>query len=74
VTPEEARRLVEENDEAQRAFIRQAFRQDVDDPAGFDLVVNVLGLGLPAAVTAAGENLRDVLCHPHCQRRARHAP
>ncbi len=52
LTLREARRLVEENDEAQRAFIRQAFRQDIDDPAGFDLVVNVPDAGLPAAVAS----------------------
>ncbi len=52
----EARRLVLENDAAQRKFIRQAFRKDIDDPLGFDLVVNVAQLGfLPAleAVIAA---------------------
>ncbi len=50
VSLREARRLVSENDEGQRAFIRQAFRKDIDDPAGFDLLVNVPELGLPAAV------------------------
>lgn len=46
----EARRLVAKNDEAQRAFIRQAFRKEIDDPAGFDLVLNVPAIGFEAAV------------------------
>ncbi len=50
VSPEEGRRLVVENDEAQRAFIRQAFRREIDDPAGFDVVVNVPAIGFDAAV------------------------
>jgi hypothetical protein len=50
VSLEDARRLVVENDEAQRAFIRQVFRKEIDDPAGFDLVVNVSAIGFEAAV------------------------
>ncbi len=52
LTLQEARHFVSENDAAQRAFIRQSFRKDIDDPAGFDLVVNVPDMGLPAAVEA----------------------
>jgi cytidylate kinase len=52
VTLDEARRLVAENDEAQRTFIRQAFHKDIDDPAGYDLFLNSIDLGLPAAVDA----------------------
>jgi len=50
VPPAEARRIVSENDQAQRAFIRQTFRQEIDDPSGYDLVLNVLDLGLDAAL------------------------
>ncbi len=50
VGPAQARRLVAENDDAQRAFIRQAFRKEIDDPAGFDVVLNVPVIGFDAAV------------------------
>jgi cytidylate kinase len=48
----EAARQVAETDAAQRAFIRQAFQREIDDLAGYDLVVNPLALGLPAAAAA----------------------
>ncbi|MGA7991478.1 MAG: cytidylate kinase-like family protein [Thermoanaerobaculia bacterium] len=47
-----ARRRVAESDEAQREFVRQAFQRDIDDPAGYDLVLSPLGLGLPGSVAA----------------------
>ena len=49
---EEARRRIRTSDAAQRGFVRQAFQRDVDDPAGYDLVLQPLTLGLPAAVDA----------------------
>jgi hypothetical protein len=48
----EARRRVAESDAAQRVFVQQAFQRDIDDPAGYDLVVSPLALGLPASVAA----------------------
>lgn len=48
----EAQRRVTESDAAQRAFVRQAFQRDIDDPVGYDLVVRPLALGLPASVAA----------------------
>jgi cytidylate kinase len=47
---EEAGRRVAENDAAQRAFIHQAFHRDMDDPAGYDLVLNLPDLGFDAAL------------------------
>ncbi|HUM03775.1 MAG TPA: cytidylate kinase-like family protein [Thermoanaerobaculia bacterium] len=49
---ERARKNVDQNDLTQRKFIRQAFNRDIDDPAGYDLILNPLDLGLPAAVDA----------------------
>lgn len=49
---DEARRRVAESDAAQRAFVRQAFQRDIEDPAGYDLVLSPLALGLPAAAAA----------------------
>jgi cytidylate kinase len=45
----EARRRIAESDAAQRAFIRQAYQREIDDPAAYDLVLNPLSLGLPTA-------------------------
>jgi cytidylate kinase len=46
----EARRIVSENDQAQRAFIRQTFHKEIDDPSGYDLVLNVIDMGVDAAL------------------------
>ena len=48
----EARRRITESDAAQRAFVRQAFQREIEDPAGYDLVLSPLALGLPAAAAA----------------------
>jgi hypothetical protein len=47
---DEARRVVSRNDEAQRDFIHQTFHKEVDDPSNYDLVLNVIDLGLDAAL------------------------
>jgi hypothetical protein len=52
LTPGEARRRVGASDAAQREFVRQAFQREIEDPAGYDLVVHPRALGLPAAVAA----------------------
>lgn len=49
---DEARRRVEKSDAAQREFLRQGFQHDIEDPAGYDIVLQPLSLGLPAAVDA----------------------
>ncbi len=49
---DEARRRIAESDAAQREFAWQAFRREIEDPAGYDLVVHPRALGLPATVAA----------------------
>lgn len=48
----EARRRIARSDAAQREFVRQAYQRDIADPAGYDLVLAPLALGLPASVAA----------------------
>ncbi len=50
IDPGEARREVLRNDADQRRFIRQAFRRDVEDPLGYDLVVNSGGIDNDEAI------------------------
>jgi cytidylate kinase len=57
----EARRRVTESDAAQRAFVRQAFQREIEDPAGYDLVLSPLALGLPAAAAAVLAAVRTKL-------------
>ncbi len=52
ITVHEARRRVTASDAAQRAFVRQAYQREIEDPAGYDLVLSPLALGLPAAAAA----------------------
>jgi cytidylate kinase len=52
LTPDEARRRIAASDAAQRKFVWQAFEREIEDPAGYDLVVHPRALGLPAAVAA----------------------
>jgi hypothetical protein len=52
LTRDEARHRIAASDAAQRDFVRQAFQREIEDPAGYDLVVHPRALGLPAAVAA----------------------
>ncbi|HSB64466.1 MAG TPA: cytidylate kinase-like family protein [Thermoanaerobaculia bacterium] len=49
---DEAHRRIAASDTAQREFVWQAFQREIEDPAGYDLVVHPRALGLPAAVAA----------------------
>jgi hypothetical protein len=49
--PDAVRRIAL-SDAAQREFVRQAFQRDIDDPAGYDLVLQPLSLG-PEATAGA---------------------
>jgi Cytidylate kinase-like family len=49
---DEARRRIAASDTTQREFAWQAFQREIEDPAGYDLVVHPRALGLPAAVAA----------------------
>ncbi len=45
----DVRRQLAAHDAAQRAFIRQTFARDIDDPLGYDVVLNLGSLGLSRA-------------------------
>jgi len=49
ISVDEARRRVTDNDNAQRMFIRQGFHRDIEDPTGYDLILNATELGFEAA-------------------------
>jgi cytidylate kinase len=49
---DEARRRIAASDAAQREFVWQAYQREIEDPAGYDLVIHPRALGLPAAVAA----------------------
>lgn len=61
----EAQRRIREDDADRAAFIRQAFKKDIDEPLGYDLVVNRGALEHEAAVesvlAAAGRKLEHRL-------------
>jgi hypothetical protein len=46
----EAQRRIKEDDADRAAFIRQAFKQDIDEGLGYDLVINHAALGHDAAI------------------------
>jgi cytidylate kinase len=56
-----AEKRVKDNDAAQQRFIRQVFGRDIDDPVGYDLVLNVAALGREAAEDTALAALRSKL-------------
>lgn len=59
-----ARARVQEEDREVGRFIRHAFGRDIDDPAGYDLVLNLGGMTLEAAAAAAVAGLRGKLSRP----------
>jgi cytidylate kinase len=56
-----AERRVRAYDAGQAAFIRQVFDHDIDDPLGYDLVLNLEALDLEPAVRIAISALRREL-------------
>lgn len=50
VSPAQARRLIQEHDEATREYLRHFHHVDVDDPTLYDLVLNVQRLGIEGTV------------------------
>jgi len=54
----EAERRVEANDAAQAAFIRQVYGRDIDDPLGYDLVLNLGGIDTESAARLCLSALR----------------
>ena len=64
VSRADARRRIQEQDAFRADFVRRVFRQEVDDPAGYDLVVNTASLGLPAAARVVVRALEEKLGTP----------
>ena len=60
-SPDSARSEIEQNDAQQAAFIRQVFEREIDDPLGFDLVVNTGDLDEDACLRAILAALRQKL-------------
>jgi cytidylate kinase len=54
-----ARSEIEQNDAQQAAFIRQVFGRDINDPLGFDIVVNTGDLGEDTGMRAILAALRQ---------------
>jgi len=61
LSPEGARRRIQEDDTALAAFIRQVYQRDIDDPEGYDLIINLGSLGHEAASDAIVAALRRKL-------------
>ena len=49
LTPTEARARLQEDDATRARFIRQVYRQEIEDPAGYDLILNLGSLSTDAA-------------------------
>lgn len=58
LAPRDAERKVRATDAARAAFIRQVYHRDIDDPLGYDLVVNTEVLGVEPAAEAVYSALR----------------
>jgi cytidylate kinase len=48
----DAERRVTEHDDEQEAFVRQVYHRSIDDPRGYDLILNLDGLDVEAAAEA----------------------
>lgn len=65
-TETEARHAIFETDQRRAQFVRNVYRQDIADPAFYDLVINLAGIG-PAAAA-------DLIVHAAEERMARNLP
>jgi cytidylate kinase len=61
LAPAEAERTVRLHDARQEEYIRQAFRESIDDPLGYDCVLNLGVLDVEAAVETVHAALRHKL-------------
>lgn len=61
ITIAEATRRIDEDDASRRAFVRQVFRREIDDPLGYDLVLNGPAVGLEAGYRTVMEAYRAKL-------------
>ena len=64
LAPRDAAERVRRNDAGQAAFIRQVYGREIDDPAGFDLVLNMGALEVGTAAGAILAALRHKLQAP----------
>ncbi len=55
----EARRLLHDHDDTQRAFVHQAFGTDIDDPFSYDLVINTSTVDLDHAALLIATALKE---------------
>lgn len=56
---EEAKRRILIRESRRRAFVRQSFNQNINDPLHYDLVLNTGRLSVPAAVAAVKETMAN---------------
>ncbi len=63
ISVENARAAIAEADRDRRAFVRDLYGKDIDDPAGYDLWVNTGTLSLAAAADTVAAAARAHLAH-----------
>ncbi len=51
ITLREAARAIDHSDRERSEFVRKLYRRDIDDPLGYDLVINHLSISVEAAVS-----------------------
>ncbi|MBZ5638188.1 MAG: cytidylate kinase-like family protein [Acidobacteriia bacterium] len=61
IGPKEAASRVRETDASRAAFIRQVYHRDIDDPLGYDLVLNTEALDIETAAETVHGTLRRKL-------------
>ena len=62
ITPEEAKRRVNQTESDRRAFIRKYFNADITDPTNYDLVINTATLNVDDTVNVISSALGLVEC------------
>ena len=61
IAPAAARERLQQDDAARAAYIRQTFHRDIDDPLGYDMIVNLAAMSPDAAADAVEAGLRRKL-------------
>jgi len=60
IRPDRAREEIQARDAATAAFIQKTFGREIDDPTGYDMILNLAGLAEPAAAAAVRAALRSL--------------
>lgn len=60
----QARRLIEENDQSRREFVRHHFGEDIDDPTAYHLMINTAAADFEAGVDAALRVVQSTFGNP----------